>query len=116
VEFLVHIEITWPPDADPAQRDQLFADELLRGQELARAGLLRRLWRIPGRWANWSLYEVPDATVLHDSLSSLPLWPYMSIDVHALAQHQNDPRLLGLGPEVGTEQPPAASGKGSLHD
>ncbi len=32
--------------------------ELEAGQALARAGALRRLWRIPGRWANWSLYDV----------------------------------------------------------
>lgn len=96
MEFLVHIQIDWPPDGDPARREEIFAAELARGQQLARDGALRRLWRVPGRWANWSLYDVPDATALHAALTSLPLWPWMDIEVHALGEHPNDPRLLGI--------------------
>ncbi|MDP4805403.1 MAG: muconolactone Delta-isomerase family protein [Candidatus Nanopelagicales bacterium] len=99
MEFLVNIEINWPPDADPAEKERLFAAELLRGQELARQGYQRRLWRVPGRWANWALWEVKDATELHEKISSLPLYPWMDVTVHALAQHVNDPKLLGIVPE-----------------
>ena len=98
MEFLVRIEIVWPPDAPAEDRARIFADELEAGQRLARAGKLRRLWRIPGRWANWSLYEVADATALHEALTTLPLYPWMDIDVHALAEHPNDPRELGIVP------------------
>jgi len=91
MEFLVNIEIEWPPDADPARKDEFFAAELERGQELARAGVMKRLWRVPGRWANWGLWEAPDATALHEAISSLPLWPWMSVQVHSLAEHANDP-------------------------
>lgn len=98
MEFLVHIEIRWPADGDDARREELFAAELVRGQELARQGALRRLWRVPGRWANWSLYEVSDTTALHAALTSLPLWPWMDIDVHPVGDHPNDPRLLGITP------------------
>ncbi len=99
MEFLVHIEIVWPADTDPSRKEAIFQRELERGQALARAGQLRRIWRIPGRWANWSLYDVDDATELHEALSSLPLYPWMSIDVHALARHPNDPLLLGIVPK-----------------
>jgi muconolactone D-isomerase len=98
VEFLVRIEVDWPPDAPVEERDRIFADELETGQRLAHAGKLRRIWRIPGRWANWSLYEVRDASELHEALSSLPLYPWMDIEVHALAEHPNDPRGLGIRP------------------
>lgn len=91
MEFLVHIEIDWPPDGDPTAREELFAAELARGQELARAGVMRRLWRVPGRWANWGLWEAEDATALHEAISSLPLHPWMDVEVHALARHVNDP-------------------------
>ncbi|WKN48302.1 muconolactone Delta-isomerase [Nocardioides sp. Arc9.136] len=97
-EFLVHIEIVWPPDAPVGQREEIFARELEQGQRLAHAGQLRRLWRVPGRWANWSLYDVADATELHAALTSLPLHPWMDIEVHALAEHPNDPRALGIEP------------------
>mgnify|MGYP001309135673 FL=1 len=96
MEYLVHIEIEWPASNDPKLKEEIFAAELLQGQKLAREGKLKRLWRIPGRWANWSLYDVADATELHEALTSLPLYPWMNIQVHALAQHPNDPRLLGI--------------------
>ena len=98
MEFLVHIEIDWPADKPDQEREAIFAAELVHGQELARSGGLRRLWRIPGRWANWSLYDVTDTTALHEALSSLPLYPWMDIAVHALAAHPNDPRALGIRP------------------
>ncbi len=98
MEFLVRIQINWPPEAPEAERERIFAEELAVGQQLAGAGLLRRLWRIPGRWANWSLYEVADATELHAALQTLPLFPWMDIEVHALADHPNDPRTLGISP------------------
>ena len=40
-----------------------------------------------------------DATALHEALSSLPLYPWMDIEVHALAVHPNDPRALGIRPD-----------------
>ena len=98
MEFLVRIEISWPPDKPVAERERIFSEELEAGQRLAHAGQLRRLWRIPGRWANWSLYEVQDATELHAALTTLPLYPWMDIEVHALAEHPNDPRVLGIEP------------------
>lgn len=91
MEFLVHIEVNWPADGDPAERQRLVEAETAQGRELARAGLMKRLWRVPGRWANWGLWEAPDATALHDALTSLPLWPWMTVEVHPMAVHPNDP-------------------------
>lgn len=99
MEFLVHIEINWPPEADPKLREEIFQQELRRGQELAHQGLCKRLWRIPGRWANYGLYEAPDATTVHEAVSSLPLWPWMDVEVIPLAEHPNDPRKLGIVPQ-----------------
>jgi muconolactone D-isomerase len=45
----------------------------------------------PGRWANCGLYEAPDATAVHEAMSSLPLWPWMNVQVIPLAEHPNDP-------------------------
>jgi muconolactone D-isomerase len=98
MEFLVNIEIRWPADGDPAERDRIFQAELARGRELAEAGIMRRLWRVPGRWANWGVWEAEDATALHAAISSLPLWPWMDVTVHPLAVHPNDPRDMDLPP------------------
>ena len=87
MEFLVRIDIRTPHDLDPGELAGLQAAETARGRELVAQGSLRRIWRIPGRRSNISLYEAADATALHAALSSLPLFPYMEIDVQALATH-----------------------------
>jgi muconolactone D-isomerase len=91
VEFLVHIEVRWPPDGSADELARLSTAERSRSVELAAEGRVRRLWRIPGRRANWGIWEAPDATTLHAALASLPLHPWMDIEVIPLAAHPNDP-------------------------
>ena len=52
MQFLLHIEVTWPPDGDPGEKDRRIAAEASRARELAAEGVIKRLWRIPGQWAN----------------------------------------------------------------
>lgn len=91
MEFLVNVEVDWPPDGDPEERSQLVAAEGARAAELAAQGTIKRLWRIPGRWANWGLWEADDATQLHEAIASLPLFPWFDIEVLPLADHPSDP-------------------------
>ncbi len=91
MEFLVEIEVTFPPDGDPQQRADLIAAEGQRGRELAAAGIIKRLWRQPGRWANFGIWEAPDATALHTAISSLPFFPWLKVKVNPLAAHPTDP-------------------------
>jgi len=91
MDFLVHITTTFPSTMPGDEREALFTAESKRAAALAEAGRLVRLWRIPGRRANWGLWRAADATELHEALTSLPLWPYMDIEVTALARHPNDP-------------------------
>jgi muconolactone D-isomerase len=95
MEFLVHIQVEWPPDGDADELARLTSAERTRAAELAAEGRLRRMWRVPGRWANWGLWEAPDATALHEALSSLPLYPWLSIEVEPLAAHPSDPEHAG---------------------
>jgi muconolactone D-isomerase len=91
MEFLVHIEVRWPPDGDPAEHAGLVAAERTRARELAAAGTIKRLWRIPGRRANYGLWTAPDASALHEAISSLPFFPWLDVEVTALAEHPSDP-------------------------
>jgi muconolactone D-isomerase len=95
MEFLVHIEVEWPAEGDAEQLARLLAAERERAQQLAAEGRIRRMWRIPGRRANWGLWEAPDATALHAAIASLPLWPWLAVEVHALAAHPSDPERPG---------------------
>jgi len=91
MEFLVHIEVRWPPNGDRDELARLIDAERARAGELAEAGLLKRLWRLPGRFANYGLWSASDATELHEAFSSLPLFRWLDIEVIALAEHPADP-------------------------
>jgi muconolactone D-isomerase len=91
MDFLVKVDVHLPPDTAPERRDQLVAAEAVRARELAAAGAIFRLWRVPGRWSNVGIWRGADATALHEALSSLPLYPWLDIDVTPLAHHPNDP-------------------------
>jgi muconolactone D-isomerase len=96
VEFLVEIDINVPPDLDAGRRAELLEAEAARGGELADAGLIRAVWRVPGRLANRAIWSANDATALHAALTSLPLWPFMDVRVTALARHGLADRCPGL--------------------
>ena len=91
MEFLARIEQNISPDMDPEGLAAVKAAEKVRGQELVDAGKLRRIWRIPGRRAVFALYRVESTEELHEILSSLPLFPWMDIEVTALSAHALDP-------------------------
>lgn len=92
MEFLVHIEVRWPSDGDANELQRLVAAEAARAVELAAPGTIERLWRIPGRRANYGLWSAPDATAVHAAISSLPLYPWLDVEVIPLAEHPSDPR------------------------
>ena len=50
--FHVRIDVALPADLPEGERDALLADERRRGEELVKAGLIRGIWRIPGKLAN----------------------------------------------------------------
>jgi muconolactone D-isomerase len=87
VEFLVQIAVTLPPTLPAPDRQRLLAAEDKRGRELIEAGSIRDIWRVPGGLRNVGVWEVADATELHDLIASLPLFPYLAADVTPLAVH-----------------------------
>ncbi|WP_109529329.1 muconolactone Delta-isomerase [Nocardia aurea] len=90
MEFLVRTENRMPADFPDELREQLRAQERERAIELREAGVLKRLWRVPGRNATVGLYEAADPAALHDALASLPMWRWMDIAVEALATHPQE--------------------------
>ena len=92
MEFLTHIWVNLPADMTDEGRAAIMAEERERSAVLAKAGIQRRVWRDPGRRAVWVLWETPDATALHDAVSTLALFPYMQFEVYPLAAHPNDPQ------------------------
>ncbi|WP_417595074.1 muconolactone Delta-isomerase [Parasphingorhabdus sp.] len=85
--FMVHMDVQVPHDFDAAEFAQLKAAEKIQAEELQRSGKWRHLWRIVGQYANVSIFDVNDPAELHDIMMSLPLFPFMTIEVTALCRH-----------------------------
>jgi len=85
--FMLRIDVTVPPEMPQADKDKLRERENARAMELINEGTLLRIWRIVGRVANFSMWEAPTLEALHDKVSSLPMFPYMKIDVTPLINH-----------------------------
>jgi muconolactone D-isomerase len=85
--FHVSITVRVPPDLDGAKVTELSEREHKRAAELQCEGKWLHLWRVAGQWANISIFKVDSPAELHDILESLPLRPYMDVQVSALCKH-----------------------------
>jgi muconolactone D-isomerase len=85
--FHVRMDVAIPHDMDPDVRSRLVADEKARAADLQRSGVWPELWRVVGKYSNISIFDVDSPDALHELLTSLPLYPYMNIEVTPLARH-----------------------------
>jgi muconolactone D-isomerase len=90
MEWLVHTQNRLTAELSAEERDRLRTAERARAMELRAEGVLRKLWRTPGRPGTVALYECRDATHLHDTLSSLPMFPWLEVSVEPLATHPQE--------------------------
>ena len=88
VRMNVNLPATMPPDEAAALKQT----EKDLAQHLQREGKWRHLWRIAGQYANVSIFDVDSVDELHTLLTSLPLFPYMHIDVMPLCRHPSSVR------------------------
>ena len=85
--YLVRMDVNLPHDMPAERAEALKTTERQRAQALQRSGTWRHLWRVAGRYANVSIFDVKSTDELHQILSALPLFPYMQIEVTALCRH-----------------------------
>lgn len=87
--MLYHVEMTVniPLDFDTAIAGELKANEKALAQKLQENGKWVHLWRIVGKYSNISIFDVESNDELHEILSTLPLFPFMQIEVKPLAKH-----------------------------
>lgn len=90
MEFLVHTTNNLSPDTPEERRLELQRAERARAAELREAGILKKLWRVPGTRSSIGWYEAKDPTELHEALSSLAFFPWMEIVVEPLATHPQE--------------------------
>jgi muconolactone D-isomerase len=85
--FMVKMTVHQPTHLSEAEFNAIKVSEKAYAQDLQKTGVWRELWRIVGQYANISIFEVKDNAHLHDILSNLPLFPFMSLDITPLTQH-----------------------------
>jgi muconolactone D-isomerase len=85
--FHVAITVRIPFGVDPEKVKELGAKEHQRAAELQRQGKWLHLWRVAGKWSNISIFRVDGPAELHEIVESLPLYPYMELEVSALCRH-----------------------------
>ena len=85
--FHVTMDVKIPRDLPAEERADILAREKAYSQDLQRRGKWRHIWRIAGQYANVSIFDVADNARLHEILSGLPLFPFMTITVMPLLRH-----------------------------
>lgn len=97
-EFLVRITISLTADVTADERLRILEAERRRGRELVDDGSIVRIWRVgdesssesgseSGRLENIGLWRASDEAELRVLVGSLPLYPWMTIDVTPLRRH-----------------------------
>ncbi|AFK72716.1 muconolactone Delta-isomerase [Pseudomonas fulva] len=85
--YHVKMDVNIPRDIPLETVEAIKAAEKKRATELQEAGKWPHLWRIVGQYSNISIIDVESNDELHALLSSLPLFPFMTIQVTPLAKH-----------------------------
>ena len=85
--YCVQMDVNIPRDIDLETVEAIKAAEKQRAIELQKAGKWPHLWRVVGQYSNVSILDAESNDELHQILSSLPLFPFMTIKVTPLAKH-----------------------------
>jgi muconolactone D-isomerase len=85
--FMLNIDVSIPADMPQAEKDALRQRENARAEQLINEGVMVRIWRIVGRVANFSVWQAPTLEALHEVVMSMPMFPYMKIEVTPLIDH-----------------------------
>jgi len=92
MRFMVQIEVQpLPGDWDKERQEALRRQEVETVVEFMHRGILRSaLFRIPGRNANFGIWQAESFEGLDKTLRSLPLHPFMRLQVTPLMAHPSE--------------------------
>lgn len=85
--LMARIKVELPGDMDPARVRELGEAEAERAIAAIDAGKMRKIWRIVGERANFSIWETETLEEFHELIASFPLHPWMSVDVTPMIEH-----------------------------
>jgi len=87
MQFMVRIVVHLPGVGPKEKVEELAARETARGMQCIQEGKLRRIFRIVGQRANFSIWEAATLEELHATLLSLPMHPFFELEVTPIIEH-----------------------------
>lgn len=91
MEFLVHMQLHFPPETPADFITEHYAAEAEAAKPYLTSGEMARVWRVPGKRDHWAIWDVKDAQALHAAYTNFPMFPWMNVDVIPLCTNPNDP-------------------------
>jgi len=85
--FMAKIVLHLPGDWSKEKLEQMNLTERARSVQFVKDGKLKRIYRIAGLRGNFSIWEAETLEELHATLTSLPLHPYMHIEIYPIIKH-----------------------------
>lgn len=90
--YHVRMDVLLPTDMNADQVNELKQAEKALSHKLQEQGKWRHIWRLAGEYSNFSIFDVESNEELHDIMMSLPLYPYMKVEVTPLLRHPSSVR------------------------
>ena len=87
MRFLLNIRVELPGEWTQEKRADLVRRETEAAVALMHRKVLRRIFRVVGQQANFSIWEANTPEELHAVLQSLPMYPFMTITVTPIIKH-----------------------------
>lgn len=94
--YMLTSEVSRPAGIGDAEWEELLAAEFEYGVRCRERGELLEIWRIAGRYAAVSIWNVDDHEHFHRVVSGLPLFSHAGFTVTPLVEHPSTARLREL--------------------
>ena len=85
--FMVNIVVRLPGDWPKEKVERLANAETACGVQNIKDGKLKRIFRVVGMRANFSIWEAASLEEMHATLSALPMHPYFDVTVTPIIKH-----------------------------
>lgn len=92
MKFMCEMTVVFPESMNAETKAAYQAQEKEYSQALQHSGEFEAIYRVTGRYANVSIFEVESNDRLHEILSGFPMFPYMDVKTTALCKHPNSIR------------------------
>jgi muconolactone D-isomerase len=88
-------------DLSAVDRDELMAAEREVATDLIAGGAITWMWRLPDTQTSIAIWNAESAEALEAHLKTLPVFPYNTVEITALAAHPAFPTSLSAASRIG---------------